>query len=83
MPFYNLSTPGAWDSLGIDGAADFYDAAHVNAVGATKVSKELAKILQEDFDLPDHRGDAAYSTWDRGWEEFHAAYAEYLVEFGY
>lgn len=81
--FYNLSTPEKWDILDIDGTTDFYTAGHVNARGATKVSRVFARWLQEDFSLPDHRGDAAYSAWDDDWEAFYADYQDILAEFGY
>lgn len=81
--YYNLSSPESWDALSLDGATDFYNTGHVNANGATKVSKALAKILQEDFDLPDHRGDSAYSAWDDDWDAFYADYKEVLAPFGY
>ena len=81
--FYDLSTPGNWDALAIDGATDFYDSGHLNASGATKLSKALAEIFQEDFGLPDHRGDPAYSAWDDTWDAFYAAYENVLAPFGY
>lgn len=83
IKFYNLSTPENWAALGIDGATDFFDEGHLNARGAVKTSQAFAKQLQEDFDLPDHRGDPEYSSWDDAWNTFYANNTDVLAEFGY
>lgn len=83
LNYYNMNLPVIWKNYGFDTEVDFYDNGHVNASGAIKVSKALAKILQEDFDLPDHRGDSAYSAWDDTWDAFYAAYENVLAPFGY
>ena len=53
------------DELGIDWNTDTKDQGdHMNCFGAEKVSKWLAGWLKNNFDLPDHKGEAAYSRWD-------------------
>lgn len=37
---------------------------HLNTAGARKVMAYLSRYLEENFDLPDHRGDAAFSQWN-------------------
>ena len=61
VPFYNLFD----GSAGVDFETDCYDeASHLNPDGAVKVSAYLSERLAADFDLPDHRQDAAFSAWD-------------------
>ncbi len=54
--------------LGLDVSTDFFDTAHCNAHGAKKVSDYLAGYILENYDIPDHRGDAKYAQWDRDLE---------------
>jgi hypothetical protein len=37
---------------------------HLNVSGATKLSKFLGKYLNDNYILPDHRGDKNYHTWN-------------------
>lgn len=37
---------------------------HLNVYGAEKVSVYLAKYMRENLELPDHRGDPAYESWN-------------------
>ena len=61
VPFYNLFD----GSAGVDFEVDCYDeASHLNPDGAVKVSAYLSERLAADFDLPDHRQDAAFSAWN-------------------
>ncbi|MBQ9866063.1 MAG: hypothetical protein IJM34_03505 [Lachnospiraceae bacterium] len=53
------------DELQIDPQTDFFDETHVNALGAKKLSRFMAQWLDDTYDMPDHRGDAAYEVWDK------------------
>lgn len=53
------------EEIGYDYEADFLDADHLNIAGAEKTSRYLASYLDAHYDLPDHRGDAAYELWDK------------------
>lgn len=54
------------EELGIDWKSDTLDGGdHLNEAGATKVSKYLGTFLKERYGLTDHRGNAAYTVWDR------------------
>ena len=61
-----------YDEIGIDFSTDFADSGHLNVHGAEKVSVYLADYMTAHFDLPDHRGDAAYSSWDLAARHFNA-----------
>ena len=52
------------DEIGFDYATDFVDYTHLNMSGAEKLSTYLADYLDENFDLPDHRGDPKYRQWE-------------------
>lgn len=61
------------DDAGIDYASDFRDYSHLNTNGAIKVTRYLGKYLAENYELPDHRSDAAYASWDDDCEKFEEA----------
>lgn len=53
------------EELGIDWQNDSLDGGdHPNLSGAKKISAFVETYLKEHYDLPDHRGDPAYSGWD-------------------
>lgn len=50
---------------GLRADLDYYvDTSHMNTRGERKVSRYFAHYLQENYDLPDHRGDPAYESWE-------------------
>lgn len=50
----------------VDYSTDCYDpASHLNPSGAWKVTDFIGHRLAEAYDLADHRGNAAYASWDR------------------
>ncbi|MBQ6386881.1 MAG: SGNH/GDSL hydrolase family protein [Lachnospiraceae bacterium] len=62
LPFLNLSPH--YDEFGFDVNVDYWNNGHWNVYGAEKVTAYMGKYLTEHYDLPDHRGDEAYSLWD-------------------
>ena len=68
VPFVNFNQ--MFDELGIDGNADFADTGHLNVRGAEKISSYLADYLSAHYDLPDHRGDPAYKSWEQASRHF-------------
>jgi len=61
----------------VDYSTDCYDpASHLNPSGAWKVTDFIGQHLSEAYDLPDHRGEAAYASWDSDY----AAYRELKLQ---
>lgn len=60
---------------------DFADAQHVNISGSIKVTKYLGEILHTQYDLPDHRGDPRYSSWDDCLTEWKEKYPDFAQNF--
>ncbi|MGN0165296.1 MAG: hypothetical protein ACI39R_03865 [Lachnospiraceae bacterium] len=59
------------DEVQIDWKKDTKDKGdHLNYFGATKVSAYFGNWLADNYDLPDHRNDAAYADWDVKLKEF-------------
>ena len=54
------------EEIGIDYMSDTYDqGGHLNLSGAEKLSRYFGKIMTEELELTDHRGDAVYDqTWN-------------------
>ena len=52
------------EEIELDYAKDFLDVQHLNAAGARKVSRYLAKYLKKNYHLEDHREDPAYADWN-------------------
>lgn len=56
----------------IDFSTDFRDKTHLNTAGAEKLSAHLGAWLSDYFALPDHRGEAAYSSWETDLAKYEA-----------
>ena len=65
-----LNTNDHYTEMNIDYAQDFSDVNHVNAVGAEKYTEFLEKYIIDNYKVPDHRGEAAYSRWEALAEEY-------------
>ena len=53
------------EEIGIDWNQDILDGSeHLNVYGAEKVSAYLGTYLAGHYNLPDHRGEAAYESWN-------------------
>ena len=57
-----------YDEVGVNFDTDFYNSGHMNVLGAEKYTRYLGKLLQEKYNLPDHRGDEEYAQWDVDYE---------------
>lgn len=61
IPFLFLQRSGA---AGIDFETDFRDPAHLNLNGQRKVTGYLGKYLDENYELPNHKGDPEYAAYE-------------------
>lgn len=55
----------------VDYSTDCYDpASHLNPAGAWKVTDFIGQHLSQAYGVPDHRGEAAYASWDSDYESY-------------
>ncbi len=73
LDFYDFNK--MTEETGIEGG-DFYFDTHLNLGGARKLSLCLGEILLDTLALTDHRGDAAYSSWDVNAENIDDGYLQ-------
>lgn len=62
VPFINYNT--MVEEIGLDYTQDIPDMEHLNHQGSTKFTSFLGNFLKENYELPDHRGEEAYISWD-------------------
>ena len=76
-----LDTNLYYEEMGLDGATDFYNINHVNAIGMEKYTNWLTRWLVERYELEDHRNDPRFASWHEDlpafYEEFDAVKQEY------
>lgn len=53
-----------YDELSIDFSTDMAEKVHLNFSGTKKLTEYLGNYIVNNYDIPDHRGDAKYSSWD-------------------
>ncbi len=69
-----------YDEIGIDFATDYYDGTgHVNALGSEKVTSYIGSYITARYDLPDHRGDGRYASWDEAYKRWQMGQEEALA----
>lgn len=64
VPYIDFNKGNYYDEIGIDFEKDFADEFHLNVSGNEKFSRYLGEYLAREYNLPDHRGDAKYKSWD-------------------
>lgn len=63
--FLDLNRAEYLKEMDFDFQADFADGGvHTNAVGSEKVTAWFGEYLKTHYDLPDHRGDSTYTSWE-------------------
>lgn len=60
--------------LNIDYSHDYYNFAHLNIWGSTKMTEYLAKYLNDNYNLEDHRNDKKYASWSKEYERLKKNY---------
>lgn len=71
------------DEMGIDVRTDYIDdGEHFNIVGAEKFCRVFGQYLEDNYDLPDHRGEEKYdSVWNGKLDAYNKARAEGMGEY--
>lgn len=64
IPCLDFNDPELQTQMNLDFSTDFYDREHLNVSGSLKLSAYLADRLAEICDLPDHREDPVYASWN-------------------
>lgn len=62
VPFINYNL--LYDDIGLDFKTDIADKSHLNYRGSRKFTEYLGKYLNDNYDLPDRRGDENYHSYD-------------------
>ncbi len=73
---FNIINFNTLDDFKIDFSKELYNNTHLNVYGATKYTLYLSKYLNEHYDLPNHKGDPNYSTWDSEYKRFKESFKE-------
>lgn len=74
---YNLDS----ENPGIDWRTDTPDSgAHLNVLGARKLSQALGKVLADSGQIPDHRGQPGYEDWDADAQSYLATMEQAIPE---
>ena len=63
VPFINCNL--LIDEIGIDYQYDAGDSSHLNYRGNQKLSTFIGNYLVNNYNIPDHRGDENYASWQR------------------
>jgi hypothetical protein len=77
IPFIDYNKMKSEINLDVNDSAD--KGLHLNDTGAIKVSHHLGKYLKEHYNLPDHRGEAAYASWNDDWVFYQQDKAAYFL----
>lgn len=70
VPFLNYNLMN--DVLLLDYTTDSAEASHLNYRGVRKLTENLGGYIAEHYEIPDHRGETAYSSWDKDAEYLYA-----------
>lgn len=63
-----INTQNRIQDIGLENNNDFADVNHVNLYGADKVTAYLGQYLVDNYDLPDHRNEEEYESWNEDYE---------------
>ncbi len=78
--FDTLDLLNEMDALRLDMTQDFYNEGHTNVHGSVKFTQYLSEYLIREYGLADHRGDAAYASWDKGMEKYASTLNRHILD---
>ena len=64
IDYIDFNMEDNWNAVGLDKKADFATTVHLNIQGSDKLMTYLGNYLKENYELPDHREDPAYRSWE-------------------
>lgn len=76
VPYTNYNDPKL--RYGLIYSSCFSDWQHLNVKGSVIFSRKLGEDLCKAYDLPDHRKDERYQSWELSSDQWYEAYPEYL-----
>ncbi len=59
-----------YEQIGLDPQYDYCDNSHTNISGCRKYTAWLSEKIIDQFQLPDHRGNEIYTSWDEAVEHY-------------
>ena len=81
VDYLDFNLDDVWDAAGVDVQTDFYNATHINAYGAVKISQYLADYLAEHYQIPDRRTDETVAAaYNADYERFRTEMEERRAE---
>ncbi len=67
---FNIINFNDLNDFKIDYSKDLYNSTHLNVYGATKYTLYFSKYLHENYDLPNHKNDKNYISWEEEYMRF-------------
>ncbi len=67
--------------MGANPNRDYYNMGHMNVHGSVKYTQYLSEYLIEHYGFQDKRGQAAYESWDAGWDKYTNTLNKSILEF--
>ena len=77
VEYINFNNPDL--RFGLRYTTDFADWQHLNVRGSIILSRELGKKIKEMYELPDHRGNLDYISYNVGLEQWQSMWDEYTI----
>ena len=62
------------ENLNIKYDHDFYNPTHLNIYGTIKYTRAFSEFLKQRYDIPDHRGDKKYNSWNTEYARYKNVY---------
>lgn len=63
------------EEINLDYSSDFDNSTHLNINGAVKVTRYIGEYLTTKYQITDHRGEEAYSSWNDDYQNYAAIVA--------
>ena len=73
---YDIINFNLVDDFDINFKTDLYNSNHLNVYGAIKYTLMFSKFLNDNYELPDHRGDKNYQSWAEEYERLKLSFSD-------